>query len=155
MVSGATLNYDAALDTDGNGFWEDSSGVAGFDWALDGSVSRNTGIATAFPGISAAYVFDGTNSGLISDNFATLPGDPTDGPATFEIWFRPADANVNTGFLFETGSSSNGTNLRLFENAGNTFVEFYVDVGPNVHVLAADILAEMASGELIAFCGCR
>ncbi len=45
VVSGATLNYDASLDTDGNGTWEDSTGISGFDWSIFGTLDRNGSLA--------------------------------------------------------------------------------------------------------------
>ncbi len=157
IVGGATLNYDASLDTNGNNLWEDSTGISGYDWTLDGTVTLNTALSNAPQGITAAYVFDGTNGGVISDTLMSLPGDPTDGSATFEIWFRPNDPSVTTGILFDTGSQNNGTNLRIYESGGNTFIEYVVlqDTSfPAIRpIVTADITSEMASGEFIQIAG--
>ncbi len=60
VTPGATLNYDAALDVNDDGNWEDSTGEANFDWVLDPSVTYDDSLVGAPSGITAAFVFDGT-----------------------------------------------------------------------------------------------
>lgn len=150
IVNGATLNYDASLDVDGNSVWEDSTNVSGFDFLLDGTVNRNDSLVGAPPGIDAAWVFDGSNGGVISTSAESFAGDPTNSSATFEIWFRPDSPSDNRGVLLDIGSSSDGTNLRLYQSGGDSFIEYVVQQNASQNtVVTADITTEMDSGEFI------
>ena len=119
-TSGESLKYDASLDTDGDNQWQNETSVSEFDWSLAG-VTRGVNPATIRPGIGAAYSFNG-NVGTTS-SFESLPGDPTDATASFEIWFRPIN-DSDHDILFETGGSTDGTSHSLSVQA--TSVKFKV-----------------------------
>ena len=113
-IAGNTLNYDAANDSDG--VWNDDNGTAGYDWTLSGfgtDTSHTTSPATAYPGITAAYQFTGSPaSGAVMPTMNSLPGNPTDASASFELWFRP-NTLTGTQMLFETGATVDGTSIYL------------------------------------------
>ncbi|MGB8437385.1 MAG: DUF4347 domain-containing protein, partial [Burkholderiales bacterium] len=120
MTAGATLIFDATLDTDGDGTWEDENNTTNggnvFDWVLGafGTESTyNTAPGSALPGITATYSFTGNgSSGGTMPSFQSISGDPTSNSASFELWFRPQNA-TNTAILFETGAGADGTVIYL------------------------------------------
>ena len=111
-TSGATLSYNARLDTNGNGAWENQVS-GGLDWVLSSGVNRVANPITDRPGIHATYNF--ANAGGSAASFETLPGDPTNNAASFEIWFRPV-SDSDRDVLFETGGSADGTSISLDGN---------------------------------------
>ncbi|MDJ0776571.1 MAG: DUF4347 domain-containing protein [Gammaproteobacteria bacterium] len=154
---GATLEYIAQQDTDGNNTWEDTTGVAGYDFDFSGSdVVRDDSIGDAQAGISAAYVFGSgaavtPNLGLSPDLFADLPGNPTDAAASFEFWIRPTDAS-GSEIIFDVGNGvdsagNEGASLRL----NGSLLEWVVwdDNGNDIAFATRDISAEIASGKFI------
>ena len=74
-TAGATLEYLAWQDTDGNGIWEDETGVAGYDFDFAAAtVVRDTAPSNAPAGIGASYVFDGSGGGEFAERFEDLAG---------------------------------------------------------------------------------
>jgi hypothetical protein len=124
VQAGAILDFDAGTDTDGNSRWE-NNGTGTFDFELHNTVVRNTGVSS-FPGITAAYEFDGGQSPAAGANGAQLstagtatrrsaqhlPGDASNESATLEFWFKPDDLTTsgNGEVIFEDGG---GTGLGL------------------------------------------
>ncbi len=114
---------DLVASTVGN---TDSSWVnigSGGDLVMDPGSTLVTNPSNAPPGIAAVYAFSGTNSG---SEFDAPPnssaGEPfgtattiSDGDATFEFVFRPADQNGDV-VIFDSGGSSTGMCLVLLDN---------------------------------------
>ena len=151
VVPGATLNYDAALDTNGDANWQDSVNLPGYDWALGANVSRNNNPTSNLPGILAAFDFDGAtdSGGILTEAFQSLASDPTDDSASFEIWFRP-DVDNQRLLLFESGTGAgDGISLRL----NNRSLEMLTWTGGNVASVTHDLTTELAQGEFIQFIG--
>lgn len=150
VTGGATLEYLAWEDVDGNSVWEDATGVAGYDLDFGGTtIVRDAALLNAPAAITAAYVFDGSGAAETSDLMENLPGDPTNNPATFEFWIRPSDA-VGREILFDVGSAGaghDGAALRL----NGSVLEWVVWSGgtSNAVVATQDIAAQIASGEFI------
>ena len=124
-VSGATLNFNAANDN--NGVWNNETAVTGFDWTLTNfgtQSTHTTSPGSAYPGITAAYRFSGTNSGATMPSFEGIAGDPTNNSASFEVWFRTDVLTTSSGqhIIFETGGVNTGLSIYL----DNTFVNFAV-----------------------------
>ena len=114
-----------SLDDDGGAGsddWTDETGDA--RWELGGNVELNPQPNTSLPGISAAYVFDGSNPtteldalgvGGAQDSFSNVSvggQNVTERDATFEIWFKSADVADND-VIFETGATGDGLSLTL------------------------------------------
>jgi hypothetical protein len=126
ITNGATLgmliNYDAGVGA-GDSLWEETTGheavnntVGALDWNMTGA-TRQTGVSN-YQGITAAFEFTtGTEGvypgGTAADSWHDLVlGDPTDGDATIELWFKPDDL-TGKEVLFETGGSTTGASIRL------------------------------------------
>lgn len=109
---GVILNYEASLDDGANNQWEETIGTGGsLDWTVNNVA--HVAVTTGHPGITHAYEFDGSDKGTMS-SFESVPGNPTNASASFEIWFRPADlAGIGTEVLFETGGSGDGLSVTL------------------------------------------
>ncbi|MFZ5833481.1 MAG: LamG-like jellyroll fold domain-containing protein [Planctomycetota bacterium] len=113
---GVTLNYDAAMDTDGNSTWEDCVGSVQSDgsgnhveFALGGATRQ--AVTSACLGITHAYDFTAGAKGTAA-SLEKLMGNPTDTGATFEFWFKPHDL-MGDEMIFETGGATDGTALLL------------------------------------------
>ncbi len=120
IIPGHTLEYDAGLDTTpDNGVWEDLNGTsAQHNWDLGANVTHNPAPTTGLPGITGSYVFpsSGTNDGAdkaTTEQYESLPGNPTDADASFEFWFKPASLAGGDQVLWETGGSTDGTSLTI------------------------------------------
>ncbi|MCB1800626.1 MAG: tandem-95 repeat protein [Gammaproteobacteria bacterium] len=152
VTAGATLEYLAWEDTDANNSWEDETGLAGYDMNLvSAAATRDADPANAPSGIGASYVFNGSGAAVISELMESLPGDPTNGEVSFELWIRPSDA-VGTEILLDLGSATgalghDGASLRL----NGSVLEWAVwnDGSLESVVVTTDIAAEIASGEFI------
>ncbi len=149
---GATLEYLAWEDADGNGVWEDVADVAGYDLDFGAAtVVRDTALSGAPAGISAAFVFDGSGGGEFAELMEDLPGDPSVSPVSLEFWFRPSDG-LGTEILFDTGSAADapghdGTSLRL----NGSFLEWSVwnDGTADRVTVTRDIAGEIAAGGFV------
>ncbi|MGV8992415.1 MAG: DUF2341 domain-containing protein [Thiobacillus sp.] len=122
-TAGYTLNFNAA--NDGDSVWTDDTPTTGFDWTLTNFGTQSTYTTTpgsAYPGITAAYRFSGTNSGATMPTMEGMSGDPTNNSASFEIWFRTDVLNETSGqhIIFEAGGVNSGTSIYL----DNTFLKF-------------------------------
>lgn len=143
-VSGATLEYLAGGDTDGDLVWQNETAQAGYGFDLSGGgVTRIDDPVGAAPGITAAYVFDGNGGGVVGTGLASLPGDPTNEDATFEMLFRPSDG-VGQEILFESGDS-HGISLKL----NDTTLELYVGQGLFGDLQTFDMSAAIAANSYI------
>lgn len=98
-----------------NFIWPDTSG-SNLDFLLDTSaVSFNSAPGSQFPGINAAFDFNGTGGGQLE-----LAIEAQRGNASLEFWIRP-DNLTQTSTIFEFGDSELG--LALYQN-GNQ-LEFH------------------------------
>jgi hypothetical protein len=118
----ATLNYEAWMDTNGSAKWE-NTGTADvattvFDWGLT-NVTLQPFVSDTFDTslITNTYSFNGTSSvGKYEDyNNGAIGANPTTGPATFEMLFKPTDF-LGQEILFETGGSGSGLAISLDAN---------------------------------------
>lgn len=149
---GPLLLYDAGLDTDGDGNWEDAN-ASGSDWVFDGvGVTRVGSPNASQPGITAAYVFDGTGGGEMP-SLSDLPGDVDEGSASFEFWVNPTDA-VGTEVLFETGSSLHGISFVLDDEFLRfTVVDPFLIIFGITHQLSVDLSTELNDDAFIHVAG--
>ena len=142
IVSGVTLDFDGG-DTNDDGVWFDNTGNDR-EWYYNGSsgsdATFNASPTTSLPGITSAYTFDGTNSGMIFDN----TGGGTDSfsvfnerdDATFEIWFKPSDLS-GTEVIFETGGAGDdGVAIYMVDNILKFVVQ---DFSKDTAVLTFDL----------------
>jgi hypothetical protein len=144
---GAMLLYDAALDGDGDGEWEDAN-LTGFVWDLDAiGVTRVLNPLTSLPGIAAAYSFNGTG-GAEMMSLENLPGAVDQGSASFEFWVNPSDA-TGTEVIFESGGLLNGVSF-VFQGGTLRFT-ITEDIIPRQ--LSADVSAKMLAEEFIHIVG--
>ncbi|MCX7890970.1 MAG: DUF4347 domain-containing protein, partial [Burkholderiales bacterium] len=137
------LNYNAATDVGGNTLWTDDTLVAGFDWQFLNSVGAATSATqsaavTTRPGITSAYVFGGTVQEAWTSSLTTLAGDPSDGDATFELWFKPADV-TDADILFEAGGQGN---VGTFIGMNGSNLVFYIRDGGAV---SASVTADLST----------
>ncbi|MEZ6061185.1 MAG: DUF4347 domain-containing protein [Planctomycetaceae bacterium] len=147
-VAGNTLGYNAASDTNGDDVWDNGTGTSGFDWDFSGGgVTYTTTPTTTNSNISAAWVFDGTGGGF-TDAFESIAGNPTDDPASFEIWFNPSDP-IGQELIFETGGNGQGTSLSL----NGTTLELLVTKGAATALATYDLTTEILANEFIHVTG--
>lgn len=132
ITSHLTLNYDAALDTAGDAVWENEVSAIGSLTFLEDLSPVN--VSDPLFNVSKAYRFPKARA--TGSAFQALPGDPTNGNASFEIIFRTPDVS-GTHVLFETGGNGNGTAFIL---DGDQF-RFRTQTGSNVIVLPFEGLA--------------
>jgi hypothetical protein len=120
---GATLNYDAANDSDGDTSFEDSIGTRqnnatanAFDWNLSGMTapSRKSVGGGVLSKIRYAYRFDGSDTAWCQE-FDSVAGNPTTSGASLEIVFKPTDFSGQEALL-ETGGNGSGTAIWLDGN---------------------------------------
>jgi hypothetical protein len=123
------LDYNAALDTPGDGKWEDETGQAVLDWTY---ASGAAAVSTCLPGITHAFSFSGAGATTVSLDDAT--GDPSNESAAFELWFRPADFADND-ILLESGGATDGSAMVL--RSGN--LEFVAKDGGQSAAVTTDI----------------
>ncbi len=151
-TSGAILVYDAGRDTDGDPVWQELSGNSAFNYTFGTGVTRSDRPQTSHIGILGAYEFDGSAGGgaAASQPFSSLPGDPTDGPVSFELWFRP-ESVTERYLLFDSGSQQpgNGVSLRL----NGTQLEFNLVSGNTEAAAIADISSQLATGDFVQVTG--
>ncbi|MEZ6133008.1 MAG: DUF4347 domain-containing protein [Planctomycetaceae bacterium] len=147
-TAGNTLGHSAADDTNGDNVWDNGTGTSGFDWDFSGGgVTYTTTPTTSLSNITAAWSFDGTGGGT-ANGFESIAGNPTDDPASFELWFNPTDA-VGQEIIFETGGVGQGTSLSL---DGST-LELLVKKGSSTALATYDLAAEIAADEFIHVIG--
>ncbi|QNN24451.1 LamG domain-containing protein [Planctomycetales bacterium ZRK34] len=118
-----TLTWNASNNAgESSDTWEainDATRV--FSFGPDAGTGDRPTLSTADPthlaGIASAYTFDGDNdlATTISDPniFTNLPGDPSNEPASFEVWFKPTTLTGGNQILFETGGSGDGSSLTI------------------------------------------
>ncbi|MEZ5385267.1 MAG: autotransporter-associated beta strand repeat-containing protein, partial [Prosthecobacter sp.] len=157
--TGLTLSFDANQDQDGNGRWESLVGGSTLDLLLDPLVLRSTApLTSGFAGITNTYSFPGSGiaeatnalgaqftaagTGTIQ-SLTNIAGDPTNNPASWEIWFRPDSL------------STSGVDQVLFEDGGGTGISLSVKDGilsarklPTLAVKTFD-LSTLTPGEFI------
>ncbi|HPM85002.1 MAG TPA: autotransporter-associated beta strand repeat-containing protein, partial [Candidatus Anammoximicrobium sp.] len=115
-LTSATLDYDAAWDTNGDAYWDSSRNAndprrwAFLENLMPVAVSDGTFVEVAqvlaFPvGGNGATMTDFEDTNLFT-------GNPTDEDASFELVLRPSDLSGNH-VLFETGGNGTGMSLRL------------------------------------------
>ncbi|MEM8749863.1 MAG: tandem-95 repeat protein, partial [Pseudomonadota bacterium] len=113
------LAYDTVdLSAAPAGTWDDASNSYPFSWS-DG-ITLNSAPTSSLPGITESLVFDGTEGALATD-LQSLPGNPSDNDATFEILFKydPADYSSGRGaVLYETGGGGDGMSIALSDSNG-------------------------------------
>ncbi|MCU0805277.1 MAG: DUF4347 domain-containing protein, partial [Burkholderiales bacterium] len=140
------LNYNAATDTGGNSTWTDDTAVAGYDWQFLNSLgfatnSTQSAAVTTRPGITSAYAFGGTLQEAWTTSFDSLPGDPSDADASFELWFKPADV-ADDDILFEAGGTGNrGVSIVL----DNDNLIFYMRDGAAIASTSANLTTLLGS----------
>jgi hypothetical protein len=101
MIIPPTLGWNAAsAGGDPASTWD--SDVGSQAWSVSGA-SHGSGVST-FPGIGAAYDFDGVGDRIFGGSFEDFRGGPaTAQDVSFELWFRPLDLAGGSQVLFETG----------------------------------------------------
>ncbi|MFP6667619.1 MAG: LamG-like jellyroll fold domain-containing protein, partial [Pirellulales bacterium] len=144
-----TLNFEASEDPDGgaDGTWESTTARQSHNWTLGGNVTYNASPATQLPGIAASYVFPtrGSNNAAnkaTAQQLESLPGNPSNGDATFEIWFKPNNLTGGNQVLWESGGGGDGTSFTI--RNGNTLRFTAKDGGSNL-VIETTLTPEMAS----------
>ncbi len=83
---------------------------AGSTWTVSGA-SHVTG-TSGYPGIGAAYAFDGVSDRIVGPSFQSQ-GALTGLRTSFELWFRPTDLAGGLQVLFETGGRRDGLSITL------------------------------------------
>ncbi|MFP6658512.1 MAG: LamG-like jellyroll fold domain-containing protein, partial [Pirellulales bacterium] len=144
-----TLNFEASEDPDGgaDGTWESTTARQSHNWTLGGNVTYNASPATQLPGIAASYVFPtrGSNNAAnkaTAQQLESLPGNPSNGDATFEIWFKPNNLTGGNQVLWESGGGGDGTSFTI--RNGNTLRFTAKDGGSNL-VIETTLTPAMAS----------
>ncbi len=122
VLPGAVHNWDAAVDDNGDDFWDDT-GTQPHNWFVRGAARKAVSSATS---ISHAWYFDGI------DDDATVELGNRDGnhDTTFEIWFRPdglPSGDVTT--VVEFGNTPRGISVGLDEDI------LVIQYGANPHFL--------------------
>lgn len=141
--------WDAGQDaTPSNNQWESYIGSTPRSWALSG-VSGPSPAGSAYAGISMAYTYDGSDSANGGD-FQTLPGNPTDSSATFEIWFKPASLTGGNQVLFEAGGTTDGLSLTL---SGDDLRFRVKDDGANMTVSVANAINTATIADFVQIVG--
>lgn len=106
-----TASYNASLDTNGDLVWQQSIG-SGFEIDFTGSgVTYTTSPTNPLHSIDAAWVFDGTGGGTLTD-YSVLPGEQSKDDASFEFFINPFDT-TDRDVLFDTGNDNINTSLVL------------------------------------------
>lgn len=147
VTSGQTLSSHAASDSDGDSIWY-GGGPASHHWDFTGSgAAYTTSPTSSNPVVSAAWVLDGSG-GAFAPDFESLSGDPTDAPASFELWFNPSDA-IGQEIIFETGGNGQGASVSL----NGSMLEFMVNDGGNTALATYDAAAEISADEFIHVVG--
>jgi hypothetical protein len=118
---GATLWYDAADNPFDDTTWVNLGTQVGFDISLNAGVQRVVVADPVFGKLTRAFQFPGDDStrvGGTAPSLQTLPGNPTDNDATFEVVFRSV-ADTDRDIVFETGAAGDGVSL-IFDEATDT-----------------------------------
>jgi autotransporter-associated beta strand protein len=150
VTSGALLNFDAGLDTDGDGTFESTTGEQGLNFTIPGGLGGAAGITqnlsptTAYPGITGSFVFTDPRAASGNDRMSNgdhqnFPGDLTNDSFTVELWLRPQTLALGTGqIVYETGGSGDGMSLILEpDGSGGAQLRFLIkDGNENVSVIA-------------------
>ncbi|MCX7400303.1 MAG: DUF2341 domain-containing protein [Planctomycetales bacterium] len=152
ITSGALLDFNAAQDTNGDTIWQNSTAASGFGLSLGSGVTRNAVTPSNHYGILSSFDFNGaaTSGAYSSLPVASLPGNPTDGGGTLELWFRP-DELTKKYILIDSGTARPGTGLSLRLNG--TQLEYVVYSGTAEVVVTSDISAQLAAGDFVQFAG--
>ncbi|MFO0999358.1 MAG: DUF2341 domain-containing protein [Planctomycetaceae bacterium] len=152
ITSGALLDFNAAQDTNGDTTWQNSTAISGFGLSLGTGVARNAVTPSNHYGILSSFDFNGAStSGAFSNlSAASLPGNPTDGAGTFELWFRP-DELTKKYILIDSGSAQPGSGLSLRLNG--TQLEYTVYSGTAEVVVTSDISTQLATADFVQFTG--
>ena len=149
-TSTALIEFDASFENDDVWNNQGTSGN-GFDAMLNGA-SVGTATSATFGGITQAYTFNGASNGDNGlGNPETLPGNPTDNDATFEIVFQPDAAGSGRQLLFEGGGS--GTGLSIVYDADNGQVIATIDGGTNTAIPNPMLRVASAAGAVPANIG--
>jgi VCBS repeat-containing protein/parallel beta-helix repeat protein len=152
VVSGALLDFNAAQDTNGDLIWQNTTAVSGSGLTLGTGVTRNAVTSSSHWGILSAFDFNGssTSGAFSSTSLAALPGNPTDGAGTFELWFKP-DELTKKYILIDSGSTQPGTGLSLRLNG--TQLEYSVYTGTEEAVVISDISSQLGTTDFVQFVG--
>ncbi len=152
ITSGALLEFNAAQDTNGDTIWQNSTTNAGFGLNLGAGVTRSAVTPSNHYGILSSFDFNGsaTSGAYSSVPVASLPGNPTDGTGTLELWFRP-DELTKKYILIDSGTAQPGSGLSLRLNG--TQLEYSVYSGTAEVVVASDISTQLATGDFVQFTG--
>ena len=112
----ATLDWDAAADSDANAYWESTVNASDSRrWNFGAPTSPVDVTDSDFAGLSKAYHFDTGGSGATMASWQNLGLDganPASQDASFEIIFRPDDL-IGNHVLLETGGNGDGTVVKL------------------------------------------
>ena len=152
LTAGALLDFNAAQDTNGDTVWQNSTALSGFGLDLRTGVTRNAVTPSNHYGILSSFDFNGasTSGAYSSVPAATLPGNPTDGAGTFELWFRP-DELTKKYILIDSGTAQPGSGLSLRLNG--TQLEYTVYSGSAEVVVTSNISTQLATGDFVQFTG--
>ena len=152
ITSGALLDFNAAQDTNGDTIWQNSTANTGFGLNLGAGVTRNAVTPSNHYGILSSFDFNGsvTSGAFSSVPVAALPGNPTDGAGTLELWFRP-DELTKKYILIDSGTAQPGSGLSLRLNG--TQLEYAVYSGTAEVIVTSDISAHLATGDFVQFTG--
>ena len=108
----ANLNYTATQSAGGSTSWTEVDGSS-FEWDLTGPTRQSI---SGYPNLQHAYRFDGIDdSAKLNDNLQSMPGDPTDESASFEVWINPDDL-TDDKVIWEIGGESNGASMVLWDD---------------------------------------
>ncbi|MFT5123299.1 MAG: hypothetical protein ACI97B_001932 [Verrucomicrobiales bacterium] len=109
-----TLNWEAALDTNGNNIWESSVNHEANTRFLFGSAQSTTDVSgtSNLPGVQSAYAMPAASGDMSSFSTITIPGGGNASlmDASFELVFRPISLSTNY-FVFETGGTGSGAGI--------------------------------------------
>jgi hypothetical protein len=115
-----TLNWEAALDTNGNNLWESSVNPdtsAQFTFVNGAQSPTDVSGSSNLPGVQSAYAMPGAHGDMSTFSAIVTPGGGSASArdATFELVFRPTNLSTNY-YLFETGGSGSGMGIFIFES---------------------------------------
>src|SRR5512134_3721128 len=87
------LGWNAASESGVDGTWEpflnQKGGTQVWTWNTTNPVAYSVVTSAAIPGLTAAFLFDGQDEGLLSPSSPQdMPLDPTDQSASVEMWIR-------------------------------------------------------------------
>jgi len=122
-----TLWFEADKDTTQNSTWENVNADATHGW----SIGANTRAVIGDPRpdfFQTAYVFP--DAGGTTPSLESVPGNPTDQSATFEVWFKPDDL-VGQEVIWEFGGMVYGASLAI---DGDTLLFTTSSNSPDVQV---------------------